>query len=61
VVIRYCNQCTFHEGRYDEKEEKSYCSKENCWSEFSKCLSRHAMKRFLEEENASELKSVSEE
>ena len=50
MVIKYCFQCAFHEKKQDEEKQMSYCSKENCWSEFSKCLSKQALKKFLEEQ-----------
>jgi hypothetical protein len=50
MLIIYCTHCAFHEAKEEEGNKKSYCSKENCWSQFSKCLSKHALNRFLEQE-----------
>ena len=51
MVIRFCSTCAFHEIRFDEeRNEKSHCGKENCWSMFSKCLSNQALRTFLERE-----------
>ena len=50
MLIRLCQTCAFHEAKLEDSDEFSYCSRENCYSEFSKCLSKHALKRFLQEE-----------
>ena len=50
MLIRLCLTCAFHQAKSESSEEFSYCSRENCYSEFSKCLSKHALKRFLEQE-----------
>ena len=52
MFIRFCSHCAFHELKVDDGEEMSFCSKENCWSHFSKCLSKHALKKFLEQESS---------
>ena len=54
MLIKTCFQCEFHEVKQTEEKQMSYCSKENCWSEFSKCLSKHALKIFLERESEME-------
>ncbi len=50
MVIKSCLSCRFHEAKQEEKESISYCRKENCWSEFSKCLAKKALANFLEQE-----------
>ena len=50
MVIQYCFQCAFHDIKQTEEKQMSYCSKENSWSEFSRCLSKQALKIFLEKE-----------
>ena len=50
MLITSCLHCEFHEVKQDELE-MSYCSKENCWSQFSKCVMRKALDRFLKEED----------
>ena len=50
MLIKYCLTCAFHEAKSEGSGEFSYCSRENCYSEFSKCLSKHALKRFLDQE-----------
>ena len=52
MVIKSCLSCRFHEVKQDEKESNSYCRKENCWSEFSKCIMKKALNRFLEQESS---------
>ena len=52
MVIQYCFQCEFHEIRLGDGEQMSYCAKENCWSQFSKCVAKIALNRFLEQEVA---------
>ena len=50
MVIQYCFQCEFHNIKKVEKGPKSHCGKENCWSQFSKCVAKVALNRFLEQE-----------
>ncbi len=50
MLIKYCLTCAFHLARAEDAQEYSYCSRENCYSQFSKCLSKHALARFLAEE-----------
>jgi hypothetical protein len=52
MVIKSCLSCRFHEVKQDEKESNSYCRKENCWSEFSKCIMKKALHRFLVQESS---------
>lgn len=52
MVIQYCFQCEFHDIKEAEDGPKSHCGKENCWSQFSKCLAKTAIKRFLEQESS---------
>jgi len=51
MVIKACFSCEFHTLKEVEKGQKSHCQKENCWSEFSKCVAKKALKRFLEQES----------
>jgi len=57
MIVTYCNACVFHEIKHEETEQMSYCSKESCFSQFSKCLSKHALKIFLEKESNRQPKS----
>ena len=52
MLIKTCFQCEFHNIKEAEEGPKSHCGKENCWSQFSKCLAKKALKRFLEQEVA---------
>jgi hypothetical protein len=52
MVIQYCFQCEFHNIKEAEEGPKSHCGKENCWSQFSKCVAKIALNRFLEQEVA---------
>lgn len=50
MLIKTCFQCEFHEIRLGDGEQMSYCAKENCWSQFSKCVAKIALNRFLQQE-----------
>jgi hypothetical protein len=50
MLIKLCLTCSFHQAKTEGVKETSYCSRENCYSEFSKCLSKRALRRFLEQE-----------
>ncbi len=51
MLIRTCMPCDFHEAKEEQEEPVSYCQKENCWSRFSKCVAKEALRRFLEKES----------
>ena len=50
MIIKSCFQCEFHKVKQEEREQMSYCQKENCWSRFSKCVAKKALYMFLERE-----------
>jgi hypothetical protein len=50
MLIKSCLQCKFHEMKEEQKEKMSYCSRENCWSQYSKCVLFKALNQFLEQE-----------
>ena len=50
MLIKSCLQCKFHEMKEEQKEKMSYCSRENCWSQYSKCVLFKALNHFLEQE-----------
>ena len=50
MVVRYCLHCNYHKIKA-EVQGHSYCARENCYSQFSKCLSNQALVRFLEQES----------
>jgi hypothetical protein len=55
MVIKSCNGCKFHEMRQDEVGPMSHCGRENCWSEYSKCIAKKALKTFLTMEGREEI------
>lgn len=50
MLIKSCLTCKFHEIREEGSEKKSRCTKENCYSEFSKCIAMRALNQFIENE-----------
>ena len=50
MLIKSCFLCKYHEIKQVEKEQMSRCRRENCWSQYSKCVSIKALNRFLEQE-----------
>jgi hypothetical protein len=52
MLIRTCFNCKYHEIKGEEENQTSYCSRENCWSEYSKCVANKALDRFLEQETS---------
>lgn len=50
MLIKACLHCKSHKVKPEEEEEMSYCEKEYCWSQYSKCVARKALDRFLNEE-----------
>ncbi len=50
MLIQSCFHCEFHRIKQGEKEQMSYCRRENCWSQYSKCVATKALNRFLEQE-----------
>ena len=60
MLIRSCFDCQFHVEKVNgEKEKTSYCSRENCFSRFSKCIAMKALERYLEEECSPTARSAS--
>lgn len=53
MIIQSCLGCRFHQVKDEEREGVGYCQKENCWSEFSNCIMKKALRRFLEQESSS--------
>ena len=50
MILRSCLSCSDHEIREELDSRVSYCLKENCWSQYSKCVANRALERFLESE-----------
>jgi hypothetical protein len=57
MIIKACHKCQYHIITYYEngKEEISFCRKENCFSEFTNCIARKALERFLYQEKMKRL------
>ena len=47
MVLQCCVPCEYHELKVEGGEEMSHCTKENCWSKYSKCVALMALDRFL--------------
>jgi hypothetical protein len=59
MILNTCVNCRFHEIPDTGEEEKSRCGRENCWSEFSKCIAKRALDHYLEEDGAATRRSFS--
>ena len=46
MILGTCAKCDYHEVRSD----RSYCKKENCYSEISKCITVEALRIFLKQD-----------
>ncbi len=51
MLIKSCINCKYHEIAKESNEQTSHCSKENCYSRFSKCIVQKSLNRFLESES----------
>jgi hypothetical protein len=51
MLIRTCFACKFHRIKKEEETQMSHCSKENCWSAYSDCITLKALDRFLKDES----------
>ena len=52
MLLRSCFPCAFHDVRQDGEARMSHCRKENCWSQYSKCVTLKALNKFLDEDRA---------
>ena len=59
MILKTCLSCKFHEIRDADNGQKSRCRRENCWSEFSKCIAKRALEEFLNQDRAASTKSFS--
>jgi hypothetical protein len=59
MLIKSCSNCKFHEIKQEGKEKISYCARENCYSQYSKCLTNKALSRFLEQESGENARTFS--
>ncbi|MGQ9655522.1 MAG: hypothetical protein ACUVXD_15800 [Thermodesulfobacteriota bacterium] len=51
MLLQSCMRCEFHDMREEEGATRSHCRKENCWSQFSKCVTAKALHRFLDQDS----------
>jgi len=51
MIIKCCLLCKFHQIKEEDKEGVSYCQKENCSSELSRCILK-ALYIFLKQESS---------
>ena len=56
--LNHCLQCKFHEELKIDGTSFSRCTKENCLSIYSDCITAVAMVRFLEQNRLSHLKKT---
>ena len=49
MIMQLCLDCSFHQFRREEREMVSYCEKENCWAEYSKCIQKKTLNKFFQE------------
>lgn len=50
MLLQCCIPCEYHEVKEEDGEQMSHCTKENCWSKYSKCVALMALDRFLDNE-----------
>ena len=48
MLLKPCIDCQSHEVRH-QSAPLSYCRKENCFSEHSRCITNKALRQFLRE------------
>ncbi len=54
MIIKTCLQCKFHEIRENGNSKTVYCSRENCFSQYSKCISKKALEWYLRMESSND-------
>jgi len=54
MLIRTCLYCKFHEIREHEGSKTVFCSMENCFSQYSKCISKKALEWCLRVESSND-------
>jgi hypothetical protein len=59
MIIKFCVQCKYHENKETDQGSMSLCRKENCYSQFSKCISTKALKWYLEDGTSTSKQSFS--
>ena len=59
MLIKSCSGCRYHEIKRVEEKPISYCARENCWSQYSKCIANKALDRFLKQETSENYRTFS--
>ena len=59
MILRSCLSCKFHQIHDNANQRRSRCQRENCWSEFSKCIAQRALEQFLAQDRAASARSFS--
>lgn len=50
MLLKCCISCEHHMVRTEDRAKNSYCSKENCWSRYSKCINEKALDYFIKDQ-----------
>ncbi|MFP3870171.1 MAG: hypothetical protein ACLFVT_04720 [Syntrophobacteria bacterium] len=48
MILKPCLDCQYHEIRH-QSMPMSYCTKENCFSQHSRCIINKALRQYLNE------------
>ncbi len=59
MILRSCLDCKFHSIPESDRGKRSRCNRENCFSEFSKCIAQKALESFLEQDSTNSSKPFS--
>jgi len=51
MLLKSCLNCSYHEITNELEEQTSHCSKENCYSRYTKCIAHKALTSFLKDES----------
>ena len=60
MLLKSCLNCSYHEITNEFGEQTSRCSKENCYSRYTKCIAYKALTSFLEDEGIRQNRSLPE-
>jgi hypothetical protein len=58
MLLKSCLGCSYHEITLECEEQTSRCSKENCYSRYTKCIGQKALARFLKDESLRQDRSL---
>jgi len=50
MLLQCCISCKFHIINIEDDRETSFCSKENCWARYSRCVAQKALEHFIRNE-----------